>query len=279
MGLGCNAVGVTGCRIIRSPRERLIAILTNSLVPCNGRLPTLITLATMFFITVEGMLGTLLCALFLVGVLALCVGVTLLCSRILSQTVLRGMPSAFALELPPFRRPKIAQVLGRSLLDRTLFVLGRAAAVAAPAGLVLWLLASVRVGDQSLLNAAAQALNPVGRFLGMDGAILLGFILGFPANELVLPIILMIYLAQGVPIDPQSLPTLKLLLTSQGWTAVTAVCVTLFSLFHWPCSTTLLTIAKETKSARATALAFLLPTAGGCALCAAVAALARMCGM
>ena len=276
-GLGCNAVGVTGCRIIQSPRERMVAVLTNSMIPCNGRLPTLITLATLFFLG-GGAWASALSALYLAGTLALAVGVTLLCSRLLTRTVLRGMPSAFSLELPPFRRPHIRQVLVRSLLDRTLFVLGRAATVAAPAGLILWLLANLRLGDASVLSAAAGALNPLGRLLGMDGALLLGFILGFPANEIVLPITLMIYLAEGTLVDAAGVTALREILVANGWTVWTAVCATLFSLFHWPCSTTLWTIAKETKSARWTLLAAALPTLVGAALCFLVECLHRLVG-
>ncbi len=267
MGLGCNAVGVTGCRIIASPRERLIAILTNAMVPCNGRFPTLLMLMSLFFVPLGGLAGTAISALLLVGMLVLSVGATLGTSWLLSKTVLRGMPSAFALELPPFRRPRLGQVLVRSLLDRTLFVLGRAVTVAAPAGLVLWLLANGSVGGQTLLAHAAGFLEPLAQLMGLDGVILLGFILGFPANEIVVPIILMTYLAQGALVEPQSLLTLKTLLLEHGWTVWTAVSMALFSMFHWPCSTTVLTIWKETKSLRWTGLAILLPTLLGMGLC------------
>ncbi len=279
MGLGCNAVGVMGCRIIQSPRERLIAILTNALVPCNGRFPTLIALITMFFVFVEGPLGSLMGAAMLLGLIVLCVGVTLGCSRLLSATVLKGMPSAFALELPPFRRPKVGQVLIRSVLDRTLFVLGRAVTVAAPAGLVIWLLANLRVGDTQVLRLLADALEPAGRFLGMDGVILLAFILGFPANEIVLPIMLMTYLCQGTLVEAQGLDSLRALLVANGWTLKTAACVALFSLFHWPCSTTTLTVYKETHSLKWTAVAVLLPTLVGVTLCALAASLSRLLGI
>ena len=267
MGLGCNAVGVTGCRIIQSPRERLIAILTNSLMPCNGRFPTLIALLGMFFVAAEGFAGTLTSAVLLVGLIVLSVLATLCVSYLLSRTVLRGVPSSFSLELPPFRRPRVGQVLVRSMLDRTLFVLGRAVAVAAPAGLCLWLLANVQVGDVQLLRLIADFLDPFGRLLGMDGVIVLAFILGFPANEIVLPIIMMIYLSQGALADADGLSALRMLLVGNGWTLRTAACTALFSLFHWPCSTTLLTVYKETGSARWTALSALLPTLVGCAVC------------
>lgn len=278
MGLGCNAVGVMGCRIIQSPRERLIAILTNALVPCNGRFPTLIALISMFFVLVEGPVGSLAGAAMMLGLIVLCVGVTLGCSRLLSATVLKGVPSAFALELPPFRRPKVGQVLIRSVLDRTLFVLGRAVTVAAPAGLVIWLLANLRVGDTQLLRLLADTLEPAGRFLGMDGVILLAFILGFPANEIVLPIMLMTYLSQGTLVEVQGLDSLRALLVANGWTLRTAACVALFSLFHWPCSTTTLTVYKETHSLKWTAVAVLLPTLTGVTLCALVSALSRLLG-
>ena len=279
MGLGCNAVGVMGCRIIQSPRERLIAILTNALMPCNGRFPTLIALISMFFVFVQGPAVSLAGAAILLMFIVLCVGVTLGCSRLLSATLLKGMPSAFALELPPFRRPKVGQVLIRSVLDRTLFVLGRAVTVAAPAGLVIWLLANLRVGDTQVLRLLADALEPAGRFLGMDGVILLAFILGFPANEIVLPIMLMTYLCQGTLVETQGLDSLRALLVANGWTLKTAACVALFSLFHWPCSTTTLTVYKETRSLKWTAVAVLLPTLAGAALCALTAGTGRLLGL
>ncbi len=267
MGLGCNAVGVMGCRIMQSPRERLIAILTNALVPCNGRFPTLLLLISLFFVPLGGWGGTALSAALLAGLLVISLAATLGMSWLLSKTVLRGMPSAFALELPPFRRPVFSQVLVRSLLDRTVFVLGRAVAVAAPAGLLIWAMANQQVAGQSLLAHAAGFLDPIGKRMGLDGVILLGFVLGFPANEIVLPIILMTYLAQASLMQPQGLVELQTFLLGQGWTAWTAASMALFSLFHWPCSTTVWTIYKETRSAKWTALAVLLPTALGVGLC------------
>lgn len=278
MGLGCNACGVTGCRIIDSPRERLIAVVTNALTPCNGRFPTLIALITMFFVGQGGALHSLGAAALLLGTLVLSVGVTLGTSRLLSATVLRGVPSSFALELPPYRRPRVGQVLVRSVLDRTLFVLGRAAAVAAPAGLVIFLLANLQVGEVSLLSRLSGLLDPVGRFLGLDGTILLAFVLGWPANEIVMPVILMTYLAQGTLVGLNDLTALRAILVENGWTWVTGVCTLLFSLFHWPCSTTCLTIARETGSVKWTALAVVLPTLVGVCLCGTVAAAARMIG-
>ena len=275
MGLGCNAAGVVGCRIIDSERERLLAVLTNSLMPCNGRFPALIALMTMFF-SLSG--STLTAALLLTAALVLCVGLTFGATRLLSVTVLRGKPSAFALELPPYRAPQVGQVIVRSVFDRTLFVLGRAAAVAAPAGMALWALANVHPGGVSLLTRCAAALDPLGQAMGMDGVLLLAFVLGFPANEIVLPIAVMGYLAQGSLSDALGLAQMHALLTANGWTWTTAVSAVLFFLLHWPCSTTLWTIRRETGSAKWTLLAALLPTALGMALCAAFTALARLIG-
>ena len=275
MGFGCNAVGVTGCRIIDSPRERLIAILTNSLVPCNGRFPTLITLISLFFMggfqaSKNGTLPippSLATALFLTGLILLGIGATLLSSLILSKTLLRGMPSSFTLELPPYRKPQFGKIIVRSVLDRTLFVLGRALLVAAPAGLIIWLLANLKWGGISLLSYLSGFLDPAGRLLGMDGIILTGFILGFPANEIVIPIILMAYLQTGQLVEISDQAQLFSLLSAHGWTVKTAVCMAVFSLFHWPCSTTCLTIRKETGSWFWTMIAFLLPTVIGIGLC------------
>ena len=234
----------------------------------------------MFFVTTQSpALNAVLPALGLTLLVLLGVGMTLLASRLLSGTVLRGVPSSFTLELPPYRRPQIGKVIVRSICDRTLFVLGRAAAVAAPAGLIIWLLANLTVGDMTLLARFAAVLDPLGRLLGMDGVILLAFILGFPANEIVIPILLMAYTATGHLVDYESLASLRLLLVDNGWTAVTAVCVLLFSLMHWPCSTTLLTIYRETKSAKWTAVGFLLPTLCGALACFTVATAARLLGL
>ena len=268
MGFGCNAVGVTGCRIIDSPRERLIAILTNVFVPCNGRFPTLISIITMFFVAQSfGAFSSVVSSCILTAVILLGVGVTFAVSKLLSATVLKGAPSSFALELPPYRRPQVGAVIVRSVLDRTLFVLGRAAAVAAPAGLVIWILANVDVYGASLLSHCAAFLDPAARLLGMDGVILMAFILGFPANEIVIPLIVMSYLSTGSMVDVGDLSVLRELFVQQGWTWATAVSVLLFSLLHWPCSTTLLTIHKETKSWKWTGFAFILPTAVGVILC------------
>ena len=277
MGFGCNACGVTGCRIIDSPRERLIAILTNSLVPCNGRFPTLIALISIFFVGGGGgFLSSAGAAAMLLGVLVLGVGMTLAVSRLLSATVLRGLPSSFALELPPYRRPRVGQIVVRSVLDRTLFVLGRAVAVATPAGLVVWLCANVQMGGETVLAHITGFLDPLGRMMGLDGVILMAFVLGWPANEIVVPIMLMAYLSQGTLVEMGELDTVGRLLRQQGWTELTAVCTILFSLFHWPCSTTCLTIAKETGSVKWTVLAVAVPTIVGVCLCILMATVGRL---
>ena len=280
LGLGCNAAGVVGCRIIDSPRERMIAMLTNNFMPCNGRFPTLIAVFTMFFVgTGGGWWRGLAAAGGLTGILLLGLGMTLLVSRLLSATLLRGEPSAFTLELPPYRRPRVGQVVVRSVLDRTLFVLGRAAAVAAPAGLLIWLCANLSVGGQSLLAWCTGFLDPFARLIGLDGVILMAFLLGFPANEIVIPILLMGYLATGTLQDMESLDALHRLLCQNGWDGLTAVCTLLFALMHWPCSTTCLTIAKESGGLRWTLLAMAIPTGAGVAVCFLTASAARLLGL
>ncbi|MDY2906913.1 MAG: nucleoside recognition domain-containing protein, partial [Eubacteriales bacterium] len=265
MGFGCNAVGVTGCRIIDSKRERLLAVLTNSFMPCNGRFPILIAVISMFSACV-GLWGSAILAL----VIVLAVMITLGVSKLLSKTVLRGVPSSFTLELPPYRTPQFGKVLIRSVLDRTLFVLGRAAAVAAPTGLVIWLLANTGSGGISTLSRLSGFLDPVGRIMGLDGVIILAFILGLPANEIVIPIIMMCYVSGGSLVGCASLPELKNLLVSNGWNTVTAINTVIFTVFHWPCSTTLLTVKKETGKARCAIAAALIPTVIGTVLCIAV---------
>ena len=265
MGFGCNAVGVTGCRIIDSKRERLLAVLTNSFMPCNGRFPILIAVISMFSACV-GLWGSAILAL----VIVLAVMITLGVSKLLSETVLRGVPSSFTLELPPYRTPQFGKVLIRSVLDRTLFVLGRAAAVAAPTGLVIWLLANTGSGGISTLSRLSGFLDPVGRIMGLDGVIILAFILGLPANEIVIPIIMMCYVSGGSLVGCASLPELKNLLVSNGWNTVTAINTVIFTVFHWPCSTTLLTVRKETGKARCAIAAALIPTVIGTVLCIAV---------
>lgn len=277
MGFGCNAAGVTGARIIDSPRERLIAILTNNFVPCNGRFPLFIALIAMFWAGTSGApLESFGAAFLLTSVIVLGVVMTLVASRLLSATVLRGVPSAFTLELPPYRRPQVVTVLIRSLLDRTLFVLFRAVVVAAPAGFVIWYLANTPFGETNLIDQFVHTMEPFGHAMGMDGAILTAFILGMPANEIVFPCLIMIYLAQTSILELDSLQALHGLLVEHGWTWLTALCTMLFSLLHWPCGTTILTIYRETKSLYWTALSVLLPTSMGVAVCITVAALARL---
>lgn len=320
MGFGCNAAGVTGCRIIDSPRERLIAILTNAFVPCNGRLPLLFTIITLLFmgnsstdipasgpenslwpplsISLSPTAASFFSALLLTLFILFSIGATLFVSWLLSRTLLRGIPSAFTLELPPYRKPQIGKVIVRSIFDRTLFVLGRAVAIAAPAGLIIWLLANVlytgsengwlalspaisgAVPDYtdapSLLNCITGFFDPLGQLMGLDGVILAAFLLGFPANEIVLPIILMTYMQSGILMEMSDPSALLGLLTSHGWTRLTAVCMMIFCLFHWPCSTTVLTIKKETGSWRWTGIAVALPTLLGTGLCILTASLIRI---
>ena len=269
MGMGCNAAGVIGCRIIASRRERLIAILTNSLVPCNGRFPTLIALISMFLITsTGGILASLQASLWLSGLLLLGVFATLAVSLLLAKTLLRGIPSSFLLELPPYRHPQIGKVIVRSIFDRTLFVLGRAAIVALPAGILLWLLGNLTLQGSSLFALLSDFLDPFARFLGLDGVILLAFLLGFPANEIVIPIVIMGYLSSGTLMEYENLSDLRALFLEHGWTIKTAFCTMLFMLFHFPCSTTVLTVYKETKRLSYTLLSIALPLLLGVFLCA-----------
>lgn len=280
MGFGCNACGVIGCRIIDSPRERLIAILTNNFVPCNGRFPTLIAIITMFFAgAIGGAFESVVSTLILTAVIVLGVFMTLMISRLLSKTILKGLPSSFNLELPPYRRPQIGKVIVRSILDRTLFVLGRAIVVAAPAGLVIWVLANITVGEMSILAHCAAFLDPFARLMGLDGYILMAFILGFPANEIVVPILIMSYMATGTLTELENLSELRNLLVANGWTWLTAVCSMLFCLMHWPCGTTCLTIRKETQSLKWTFASFAIPTVTGIVLCMFVAGTVRLFGL
>ena len=269
MGFGCNAAGVVGCRIIDSPRERLIAMLTNTFVPCNGRFPALISIITIFFVGQgAGAFQSVQASLILVVFILLGIAMTFLVSKILSHTLCRGKTSGFTLELPPYRRPQVLKVLVRSIFDRTLFVLGRAASVAAPAGLLIWIMANITVGGETLLFYTSSFLDPFGRFLGLDGVILTAFILGFPANEIVLPLAIMAYTSGGTITEIGDLTSVGTLLIQNGWTVPTAISFMLFSILHWPCSTTLLTIKKETGSLIWTLLAFLIPTVCGIAVCA-----------
>lgn len=269
MGLGCNAAGVVGCRIIDSERDRMIAILTNTMVPCNGRFPAIISLITLFIVgTTQSSAKTfLLAAISLTCVVIVGVFMTLVASWLLSKTILKGMPSAFFLELPPYRRPQVGKIIVRSLRDRTMFVLLRAVCVAAPAGLLIWCIGNIQVGSDTLLTIFAGVLDPFARWIGLDGMILLAFILGFPANEIVIPLVLMGYLSSGTLVEINQVSDLAVLLAQNGWTSVTAVCFILFSLFHWPCSTTCLTIRKETGSTKWMLIGMILPTLFGVTLC------------
>ncbi len=246
----------------------------------GGAFPTILSIISMFFVgTAVSPLNSLLSTLILTGVIVLGVLMTFLVSRLLSVTILKGVPSSFTLELPPYRRPQVGKVIVRSILDRTLFVLGRAAMVAAPAGLIIWLMANITVGNASLLSHCANFLDPFANLFGLDGVIFMAFLLGFPANEIVFPIIIMAYLATGSLTDLSALGELKILLENNGWTWLTAVCTILFSLMHWPCSTTCMTIAKESKSLKWTAISFAVPTVIGLTVCLIVATTARLCGL
>ena len=268
MGFGCNACGVTGCRIITSPRERLIAILTNSFVPCNGRYPLLIAIATIFIAShFSGIASSFLATISVIIVIILGIFMSLLISRILSKTLLKGVPSSFVLELPPYRKPQFAKIFVRSIFDRTLFVLGRALVVAAPAGLVIWLLANLSFNGASLLNIIANFFDPLAKLMGLDGYILTAFVLGIPANEIVLPIMLMCYMRTTSLSDISDTFSIGSILIDNGWSFITALNVMIFTVLHFPCTTTLLTIKKETNSWKWTFLGFVLPTVCGILLC------------
>jgi len=278
MGFGCNAAGVTGCKIIDSPRERLIAILTNNFVPCNGRFPTIIATITMFLVMGfgGGFLSSLFSAFILALVIILGVFITILASKILSETLLKGIPSSFTLELPPYRVPQVGTVIVRSIFDRTIFVLGRAVVVAAPAGIIIWILANINFGDMSILNHLVNFLEPLARLMGLDGVILTAFLLGLPANETVVPIIIMTYLSKGSLLEIDDINVMRNLLVNNGWTIITAINVILFSIMHWPCGTTLLTIHKETGSIKWTVISFILPTVFGIVSCICFTSLAKL---
>ena len=277
MGFGCNAAGIVGCRIIDSKRERLIAMLTNVFVPCNGRFPMIITIISLFFVSAAGFAGSVLSALALTLVILLGIFTTFAVSKILSVTLLKGEPSSFTLELPPFRRPQIGKILVRSLIDRTIFVLGRAAAVAAPAGAVIWVLANVTVGDVTLLRHITDFFDPFARFIGLDGVIFTAFLLGLPANEIVIPLTVMAYMQLG-SLSELAPAQMFELFSANGWTSVTAVCVIVFTLMHFPCSTSLLTVKKEAGGWKWAALAFVIPTVCGMLLCGLIANIAAMMG-
>lgn len=268
MGLGCNAVGVSGTRIIDSPRERLIAIITNSLTPCNGRFPLLIAIISMFFAG-----SSVVSALILLSFLCLSMAMTMLSSFVLSKTVLKGENSSFVMEIPPFRPGNVAKTIVTSLKDKVLFVLFRAVVIAAPAGLLIWILANARIGSESVLVIFSNALDPIGQIMGLDGVLLLAFILGFPASEIVLPIALMTYMAGGTLSDYSSLSSLREILVSNGWDISTALCTCIFSMFHFPCSTTVIGIFKETKSAKWTLVSIAFPLMIGFVLCVIINAI------
>ncbi len=264
MGFGCNAAGIIACRIIESPRERLIAMITNNFVPCNGRFPTLIALSTIFLSGLVAAQFSNLAASLLVSVLVLIsIIVTLAVSWLLSKTWLKGVPSSFTLELPPYRKPQFGRILYTSIIDRTIFVLGRAIAIAAPAGIIIWFLANINMGGDSILNHSAAFLQPFANLIGLDGFILMAFILGFPANEIVLPILIMSYMSEGAMLELDSIQAMKELFVDNGWTWLTTLNFMLFTLFHFPCGTTLWTIKKECGSNKWTLLSAIIPTAVG----------------
>ena len=271
MGIGCNACGVTGCRIIETKRERIISVMTNNFMPCNGRLPILIAILMMYFAgEALGLASSFKVALLLVLILVLCVLISLLISKLLSLTLVKGEASGFFLELPPYRKPQVLRTVWRSFLDRTVFVLGRAAMVAAPAGAVIWLCANVYIGNNSILKYCTDFFEPFGEFIGLDGVIVMAFILGFPANETVIPIILMSYTASGTMTNYSGYEQLFLIFSHNGWTTTTAVCMIIMTIMHFPCSTTCLTIKKETGSLKWTLLSMAIPTMCGITLCAIV---------
>ena len=267
MGFGCNAAGVVSTRIIDSPRERLIAIITNNFVPCNGRWPLIIMLATIFVAaSFPASVSSFVAAGTVVGVTLFGILITLLVSKFLSNTLLKGEPSAFKLELPPYRKPQVLRILYTSFIDRTLFVLGRAIAIAAPAGGLIWLLGNIYIDDRTLMSYGVEFLNPVGKAIGLDGAILLAYIIAIPANEIIIPTIIMIYSSQSKMIELE-IAQLKELFIQNEWTVLTAICLMLFSLLHYPCSTTTWTIYKETKSVKWTIISNLLPLAIAFLIC------------
>lgn len=278
MGFGCNAAGIVACRIIESPRERMIAILTNNFVPCNGRFPTLFSLATIFVALLPLKGGTALASGLVVAMILLGIVITLLVSWLLSKTILKGIPSSFTLELPPYRPPQVGKIIVRSIFDRVIFVLGRAVAVAAPAGVLVWILANVQLGGASLIAQIARFFTPLGELIGLDGFILTAFLLGLPANEIVIPILIMSYLAESRMLELDSIESLKMLFLANGWTPLTAFNMILFSLLHFPCSTTLWTIKKETGSRKWMLAAALIPTAVAIIVCLLIAGGVRLAG-
>jgi ferrous iron transport protein B len=280
MGFGCNAAGVIATRVIDSPRERLIAILTNNFVPCNGRFPTLIMLANVFVAAAfPAAIASIAAAGSVVGVVMIGIFFTLLVSWALSRTLLKGEASAFTLELPPYRRPNIRRILYTSIIDRTIFVLWRAIQTAAPAGAVIWILGNISLGGVSLAQHVANFLNPLGVLIGLDGVILLAYIIAIPANEIVVPTMMMVYMGAGMMTDVPGLAGLRtLLVDGHGWTLLTAVNLMLFSLLHNPCATTILTIYKETKSRKWATIGALMPLGLAFLVTYVTASIARMLG-
>ena len=264
MGFGCNAAAVTGCRIIDSKREQLLAVITNCFVPCNGRFPAMIAIISVFFVA-SG--SSVMSSLILTAVIVTGVAVTLIVTKLLSLTILKGVPSSFTLELPPYRKPQIKKIIVRSMLDRTIFVLRRAVIAAAPAGAIIYLVSNIYIGDVSMLNHITGFLDPFAQLMGLDGVILTAFILGLPANEIVIPIIIMTYTNQGILTEASGIDQLSQVLAANGWDFLTAICFILFSLMHWPCATTIMTIKKETGSLKWTYAAVAVPTITGIAVC------------
>lgn len=280
MGFGCNAAGVVGTRIIDSPRERIISAITNSFVPCNGRYPFLITIATIFVSGYcFGLPSSISSTLVVIAVILLGIVLTLVISKILSNTILRGTSSSFVLELPPYRKPQVGKILIRSIFDRTIFVLLRAIEVAIPASIVIWIFANIYIGGDTLLTLIANFLAPFAELMGLDGYILVAFIFGMPANEIVLPIILMCYLGTNSLTDISDYTSIGEILKQHGWTIITAINVMIFTVLHFPCTTTLLTIKRETGSLKWTVLSFILPTVCGIVICYSVSLLYQCVGI
>jgi len=287
MGFGCNAAGVVATRIIDSPRERLIAIITNNFSICNGRWPTLILMGTIFVgASAPPILASAVAALSVVAVAVLGIVMSLIVSWGLSRTWLKGVPSVYSLELPPYRPPQIWKTLYNSLIARTLIVLWRAVVMAAPAGAVIWLTSNIMLGDATIAAHMVNLLNPLGLLLGLNGVILVAYIVAIPANEIIIPTILMLTLTlggavgadAGVMLELEDAQVYTVLTQVGGWTLLTAVNLMLFSLLHNPCSTTILTIWKETQNLRWTLVATLLPLVMGFTLTFTTATLARLFG-
>ena len=275
MGFGCNAAGIIACRIIDSPRERLIATITNNFVPCNGRFPILITIAAIFIGSLSEF-STIISTLAVTGTVIFGIIATLIISKILSMTILKGLPSSFSLELPPYRKPLIGRIIIRSIFDRTLFVLGRAVMIAAPSGLLIWIMANINIGNVNILTYCATFLHPFATLIGLDGYILMAFLLALPANEIVMPIIIMCYMSTDSLLELNNLNELKTLLVDNGWNLLTAINVMIFTLFHFPCGTTLLTIRKETQSIKWPIISFLIPTITGILVCFTITQVVRL---